>query len=231
MRQRSRNIRAHRVYMARRFLARSPTTVTVTALPPVNQGFYSLPRLNQRIALNGALLVIPSPSYPFLPVGRPLAAGSRMNYSYARLNSARGSGSLEVSHRNAGPDYNSAHRATRAPKTPGRHCRIRARWRNFHLKISRREVFSLLADGAASRCRHSRGCVQYYLGKLSILFTKRKRERERERESERERWGSLTSLRKTPGTRGMQRRNSNYDRDSYNWISLGRLARHALRDV
>lgn len=37
----TRNTRAHRVYMARRFLARSATT-TVTTLPPVNQGFYSV---------------------------------------------------------------------------------------------------------------------------------------------------------------------------------------------
>lgn len=55
--------------------------------------FSKLPRLNQRIALNGALLVIP----PFLLPRRPFPPVSRMNYSYPRLNSARGSVSLEVS--------------------------------------------------------------------------------------------------------------------------------------
>lgn len=36
-------LRAHRVHAARRrFLARSATTTTVTTLPPVNQGFYSV---------------------------------------------------------------------------------------------------------------------------------------------------------------------------------------------
>lgn len=50
-----------------------------------------------------------------------------MNYSYPRLNSARGSETLWKSVRNTGPDYNSAHRTTRAENTETRDSRIKAK--------------------------------------------------------------------------------------------------------
>lgn len=85
----------HTVYIARRFLARlgnyhrqHPATGQSGIL------FSKLPRLNQRIALNGALLVIPPPPSSPSPF---LSDRSRMNYSYPRLNSARGSDSLKLS--------------------------------------------------------------------------------------------------------------------------------------
>lgn len=75
--------------------------------------FSKLPRLNQRIALNGALLVIPpfllSPATPF----RPFHA-----WIIHILDSIlQGGLSLWKSVRNTGPDYNSVHRATRGENT------------------------------------------------------------------------------------------------------------------
>ena len=66
--------------------------------------FSKLPRLNQCIALNGVLLLPRPPTI-------------KMNYSYTRLNSARGSDCLEVSQKYTGPDYNSAHGVDVAVKT------------------------------------------------------------------------------------------------------------------
>jgi len=70
--------------------------------------FSKLPRLNQRIALNGALLVIP----PFLPPCRPFPPVHA--WIIHILDSIlQGGPSLWKSVRNTGPDYNSVHRATR----------------------------------------------------------------------------------------------------------------------
>lgn len=84
----------HTVYMYTSTLSCFPARATTHRQHPATGQsgilFSKPPRLNQRIALNGALLVIPP--FPFSLLGH-----SRMNYSYPRLNSARGSDSLKVS--------------------------------------------------------------------------------------------------------------------------------------
>lgn len=112
MRRRERRwIFEHTVYMARRFLARlgnyhrqHPATGQSGIL------FSKLPRLNQRIALNGVLLVIPPSSLILLPSSPTIHA-----WIIHTLDSIlHGGPTLWKSVRNTGSDYNSVHRAARA---------------------------------------------------------------------------------------------------------------------
>jgi len=92
---------------------------------------------------------------------------------------------------------------------------------NFHPKISLREDSLSLRQHrnrgrSPPRWRHSRGCVQYYLSKLSILSAERER--------------CFASSRKTAGTRGMQRRIRITIQILITGFPSG-VSRHAPRDV